>query len=254
MNRASLFKHSSSSLISPHSDLWSKTPRRFTLIELLIVIAIISILAGMLLPALKKSRDSANVITCAGNLKALSTGIMAYTCDYNGWFGPINRSYISGTTLRIKPFIWVNQLFVCNYIPSKNRDGKFHARTSGHDDDKYTPVLACPFTIYGDPLKTGWEMGFPCYASADYGFNVFCADSGQNSFQRLETLSRPSSRLVVADSLRVTIDKNTWPTLPSGEPNLVAYRHSNKSANVMAGDGSIQSIKQTFFSLSEGFR
>lgn len=60
--------------------------RKFTLIELLIVIAIIAILASMLLPALNKARESGKSVACISNLKQLGTAMISYTDDNNGTF------------------------------------------------------------------------------------------------------------------------------------------------------------------------
>jgi prepilin-type N-terminal cleavage/methylation domain-containing protein len=60
-------------------------PRKiFTLIELLIVIAIIALLAAMLLPALRNAKRMALANGCRANLKQVALASLNYALDWNG--------------------------------------------------------------------------------------------------------------------------------------------------------------------------
>ena len=62
----------------------NNTSSGFSLVELLVVIAIIAILAGLLLPALSRSRESARIASCAGNLKQMALVFKMYADEHSG--------------------------------------------------------------------------------------------------------------------------------------------------------------------------
>ncbi len=64
----------------------SKSHRAFTLIELLIVIAIIAILAAILLPALEKAKERAMGVQCMNDLHQIQTGWLIYNNESSGNF------------------------------------------------------------------------------------------------------------------------------------------------------------------------
>ena len=58
----------------------------FTLIELLVVVSIIALLISILVPSLRKARDTAKTVACRANLHSLGVGFTIYVEAYDGRF------------------------------------------------------------------------------------------------------------------------------------------------------------------------
>ena len=67
----------------------------FSLVELLVVLAITAVLMAVLLPALQKSRSLTMTLKCGANLKQIGVSDEAYRIDWQRWFVGVG-SYVPG--------------------------------------------------------------------------------------------------------------------------------------------------------------
>lgn len=90
---------------------FSRLRRGFTLIELLVVIAIISLLVGLLMPAVQKAREAASKISCANNLKQLGLALASYHNNFDQFPPSRLNDYQATWLVLLLPYIEQDNLY-----------------------------------------------------------------------------------------------------------------------------------------------
>ena len=196
--------------------------RIFTLIELLIVIAIIAILAAMLLPALGRARDKARSIACMSQLKQMGLATQSYINDYNDYI-PYGREVDNSLFLGYAtPLNWAWYCRLAPYVNYKAKD--FYRLETAYEGKLFT----CP----------GGESDVS--RASCYSANLYVATNcpTQNTVNgvviknpKIIEIKVPSKKIFVIDAWR---DSNFFNG--AVKTNIVT-RHTG-SSNAMYFDGS----------------
>jgi len=163
--------------------------RAFTLVEMLVVIAIIGTLAGLILPAVQSAREAGRLNTCRNNLVQLTKGLIHHETSKgffpSGGWGPAWLGVAARHSDSSQPGSWIFSLMP--YIEEGNTRNIVADLTTANCADRYQslakavlPALACPtrrsmravapktLSHYADPSPT---VSIPIAARSDYAAN-----------------------------------------------------------------------------------
>ena len=135
--------------------------RGFTLVELLVGVAIVGVLVALLLPALQSAMQSARSTQCLGNLRTDYMGMEAYRQDA-GYYMSLNANTVAGSAGLA---IWFDVLMRQKYIPTQ-------IETRGGQPWMVAPSLECP----GNKTNHGGAFTFtaqPYPWAPNYGLNAY---------------------------------------------------------------------------------
>ena len=203
--------------------------RAFTVVELLVVIAVIALGAAMLLPALAKTRPNSRLFQCMNNQRQLTAAWLMYAGDCND----LCCSNVSSSPFGPSYTAWVTGIMSWDWgLPAgANTNVQYLLGSALGAYTKTTDVYKCPADIYtstiGPRLRSvsmNWYIGDYTGASIAYG------GLGYRIYNKLTdfTVPGPAKTFVFVDEcpdsindglLQVNMSSSLWVDVPSSLHN-----------------------------------
>ena len=217
--------------------------KAFTLVELLVVIGIISVLLGLLLPAVQQVREAARGVTCRNHLRQLGLAAMNYenTFEYlpGPWFNapPDTAAYTSDRGLFVQ---------LLPYLEQQNRYDRLRTAATTFDLANQSvlaeplPILTCPSSAKNPTLLTDIAGLFS--GPAIGGLNsVTCDYIGCGGY----TPSSPIDPALTDGAIGVQIPNSGIPKeqaarITDGLSNTLLIWESIGSVIILSGSGNVE--------------
>lgn len=167
--------------------------QNFTLVEMLVVIAIIGVLAGLLIPAVTKAREAAAATTCRNNFHQISSAVYTYAADNKGYLPEAGGNAIPNNPRRsgsMDGTIFVGVLdsrYIHSFVITKQND---EGTSFTVDKNKGGEVWLCPQIVplvqallTGDANRCGFFIGAKSHST--YHYDMFNRTQKKNRAEQL---------------------------------------------------------------------
>lgn len=226
--------------------------RGFTLVELLVVVAVLLVLVAMLLPTLSRASEAARRAKCGSNLRQIAMGLRLYAIANNGWY-PLYGYTGEGAYLwndAAGGDEWWLTGNSATHLPDNYKVGFGYqlARANDSRNPQYISnfrVFYCPGSDRGlnsDTNQDWWSnRGGTKVASSYLQFNVggfpqYGTTGTDNRAYVAQKMGDPPSRVLSVDKARWT--GTAWDTEGRSRGGVKASNHPN-GVNFLFNDGRV---------------
>ena len=198
----------------------------FTLIELLTVLAVIGVLAGLLLPALGAAKARATGTVCFNQLKQLQLCWQKYVDDFQGRVPP-NRSHLTDGIWRSTPDSWIGSSSAPHDVDTLPIE---QGLLFQYDYNRSVALYRCPADKSRVRTPQGKELAMRRTRSYSMNGNLGGrTNEVQNTVNRFDAIPNPAKLFVFVDEAEDSIDDAhflVWPNPDTRWVNLPAGRHA----------------------------
>jgi prepilin-type N-terminal cleavage/methylation domain-containing protein len=222
--------------LTPFKPAFNNSGRAFTLIEILVVLAIVSILAGLLLPGLSSAKSRGKTIGCVNNLKQVALGIQMYAADNDGRLpenspsGHGDIGWISGNMKQLDQATNQTLIRQGKLFPYANNIALYHCPADFSQAGKWTRLRSYSMN--------GWMGSRYMETNSRASYRTFIRENELAA-------ARPASLWMLMDEHEATIDDGWfWVTMDDSQPfaSSPATRHQH-AYGVNFADGHVKAKK-----------